>query len=117
MLNKPFVRTGVIALTGLILIACDGDSVDLNNSEWDCRDKQCEVSFVLTNPGENEVEARYAIRAQSAVKTINSDLSDGLVVAEIKDSIMLAAGQSQTVKLQLNASRPPTNMSFKAWVK
>ncbi len=114
--NSP-IRISFSILIGLFLAACGGDKVVLNDEKWSCKEMQCEISFVLSNPGENEVKARYAIRAQSAVKTINSDLSDGLVVAEIKDAIMLAAGQSQTIKHQLEASRSPTNITFTAWVK
>ncbi len=117
MLGAVWIKAGAIVAGGLILTACSNGAVSLTEEKWHCQNKQCDVSFVLTNSGTAEVEARYAIRAQSAVQTINADLRGGLVVAEIKDSVMLAAGESQTIQHQLEATRPPTNVAFNAWVK
>jgi len=117
MLDDVWVKTAAISAGGLMLAACGNGAVSLTEETWQCQNKQCEVSFVLTNADTNEVQARYAIRAQSAVQTINADLRDGLVVAEIKDSVMLAAGESQIIRHQLEATRPPTNVVFNAWVK
>ncbi|MFC1748251.1 hypothetical protein ACFL2V_05530 [Pseudomonadota bacterium] len=104
-------------LMGLLLTACGGDSVSLSKENWQCENKQCDIDFVLTNPGTAPVNAHYAIRAQSSVQTITSDLRGGLVVAEIKESVTLAAGESKTLTHQLEATRPPTNVVFSAWVK
>ncbi len=106
----------VLVVSTALLVACSAD-VALTDEAWQCKDKHCEVSFVLVNTSDQPIEARYAIRAQSAVQTINSDMRDGLVVAEIKDSIMLEAGASQEVSHQLEATRVPTNIKFSAWVK
>ncbi len=111
-----FSRLILLVVSSALLVACSAE-VALTNETWQCKNKQCEVSFVLINTSDSEIEARYAIRAQSAVQTINSDMRDGLVVAEIKDSIMLAAGASQKVTHQLEATRVPTNIKFSAWVK
>jgi len=110
------VRVVLVIVLVSMLAACS-DSVSLSNEDWQCKGMQCEVSFLLSNLTEAEIEARYAIRAQSAVQTINSDMSDGLVVGEIKQSVVLAPGASQQVHHQLETSRTVTNMKFNAWVK
>lgn len=104
------------ACVSTLLIGC-GDSVSLTDEEWSCQDKQCNVSFVLTNSGQNSINAHYAVRAQSAVQTITSDLSSGLVVAEIKETLSLDPGASKTIQHQFEAKRPPTNVKFSAWTK
>ena len=117
MFGRYFFKLGSLIVFALLLSACSGADVSLSEEKWDCKHKQCDISFVLFNPGATEVKASYAVRAQSSVKTINSDLMTGLVVAELKESVMLAAGETKTIQAQLTAMRPPTSFTFKAWVK
>lgn len=101
----------------LFLSACSEGSVQLSAEHWQCQAKNCESSFVLKNNSTQTITAYYAVRAQSAIQTIGTDMSKGLVVAEIKDNVELQAGESQTILHQFDAARPPTNVSFKAWTK
>ncbi len=108
----------VFLCVGLVLLsACSDHGLQVTEEHWQCEAKKCEASFTLTNGGQQTIIAHYAVRAQSAIQTIGSDLSKGFVVAEIKENVKLDAGQSQVIRHQFDAARPPTDVSVNAWVK
>jgi hypothetical protein len=108
-----------LLLTCLIVLSgCEGFSdVEASNVTWRCTNNICDVTYFIYNNTNNNIQAKYAIRAHKRVNSGNGGIGaqGNKIIGEEKGTIMITSNSKKEIKQQIKTSTKPTNIVVSVW--